>query len=275
MTLPNLPEERPLSERINPPAMHNLVDLERNDDNATNNKEATDDDDDEKKTRSRDAILKDRRKRRKQWSTGVIGMAHSPWEQELENFPTSSWWRQSIKTSFCGLGICHSYQSRHSSTCGRRTRCRILSPPSDSIFASTSCAMFFMGLLILDVIILFTEVTLMALFPCCDVIQQDAISCVPAASSSMAVEDSSHHDRWLASSSSGHYNVCAQDDYHHGYDNMSFEPNVNHPVGCDSHKWQLVHQIEPVLFVIAMLILSCFFLELNVLVAVLKPRVFF
>ena len=126
-----------------------------------------------------------------------------------------------------------------------------------------------MALLLLDVIILFIEILLLALFPHCSVIVRDAISCCPAE------EDDEHDDgagsqlRFLeAASGHGeeHHDVCEADD---------LRAFPEYEAGCDEHKWSTVHTVEEVLFALTITILSIFMVELNVVMIALKPQIFF
>ena len=105
-----------------------------------------------------------------------------------------------------------------------------------------------MGLLMLDVIILFVEVFLFASYPMCSLIERDGISCCP---------DSGDH-RFLSEEG-----ICpaGTKDSGHAY--------------CDDHKWERVHKVEEFLFVLTIFILSLFFVELNIIMVTLRPRIFF
>lgn len=109
-----------------------------------------------------------------------------------------------------------------------------------------------MGLLLTDVIVLFVELFLLAMFPSCDIVERDAISCCPSPSRFLAEDDSSH-------------DFCE----------AGLEAAFDNPASCDSHKWRRVHVAENALFIMTLIILSLFFLELNICMVALKPRVFF
>ena len=129
-----------------------------------------------------------------------------------------------------------------------------------------------MGLLLLDIFILFTELFLLSTYPMCYTIERDAISCCPVDTSTT---DGDETLRWLAGGEGGGHD----DDDHHAAklcDDMDgFYPMYDYPVGCDSHKWERVHKAEFALFILTMLILSSMFLELNIEMIVLTPKVFF
>lgn len=106
------------------------------------------------------------------------------------------------------------------------------------------------GLLLLDVLILFTELFLMSLFPSCSIIVRDAYSCCLAHDGSAAAE----HARWLASDS--HSDICEPPSEIGKYE-----------AGCDPHKYNAVHMTEKVLFSFTIAILSFMMLELLCLMA--------
>jgi hypothetical protein len=117
-----------------------------------------------------------------------------------------------------------------------------------------------MALLVLDVLILCTELFLLATYPNCHTIRRDAISCCPVLEGEAA--------RFLAESSSesGHAEEFCEG---------GLEPFPDYEAGCDEHKYEGVHTTEEVLFALTMTILFVFFIELNVSMAALGPCVFF
>lgn len=116
---------------------------------------------------------------------------------------------------------------------------------------------FFAGLLLLDVLIIFAELALLTLFPTCNLVERDAISCCPAA-------DESHSERFLADTEESH-GFCAQ----------GLEAFSEYEAGCDEHKHESIHKIETFLFALTLAILSTFFVELTLMMIALKPRIFF
>jgi hypothetical protein len=116
---------------------------------------------------------------------------------------------------------------------------------------------FFAGLLLLDVLIIFAELALLTLFPTCDLVERDAISCCP-----VAAEDSPAA-RFLSEAS--HEDFCAP----------GLEAFLEYEAGCDEHKHENIHKIETFLFSLTLAILSTFFLELTLMMVALKPRIFF
>lgn len=104
-----------------------------------------------------------------------------------------------------------------------------------------------MALLLLDVIILFTEIFLLAQYPSCSIITRDAISCCP-------VEETDHSELLRRFLSGGDEGICEQG-------TVALEES---PAGCDEHKYHAVHVAEEVLFAFTVTILSVFFIELTV-----------
>ncbi len=90
-----------------------------------------------------------------------------------------------------------------------------------------------LGLLVFDILIIFTEMFLMIEFPYCDIITRDCEACCP-----YEKDIADQNERWLAES------YCPS-----GYD-------VTGEASCDSHKWETVHTIETVLFSFTIIILS-------------------
>ena len=126
----------------------------------------------------------------------------------------------------------------------------------DTLHSHTS-QVILSSLLLLDVIILFVELFLLATYPPCHAIERDAISCC---------DEHNHTDdhlrRWLAGGGDDH-GLC--------------EVGEVSPLEatCDDHKWEAVHTIEEVLFGLTIAILSLFFVELNVTMICLRPQIFF
>lgn len=121
--------------------------------------------------------------------------------------------------------------------------------------------MFLAFLLLLDVVILFTELALLTLFPSCNLVERDGISCCPLN------EDLINNEvRWLAGSdASSDYYSCA----------AGLEPMKDYEATCDSHKWHTVHVIEDVLICVTISILTVFFIELNALMIAITPGIYF
>jgi hypothetical protein len=129
---------------------------------------------------------------------------------------------------------------------------------------TTKVQMTLMALLILDVLILCTELFLLAAYPECHTIRRDAISCCPVLEGDAAVD---HSARLLAESGeNGHSEEFCE---------AGLEPSPDYKAGCDEHKWEGVHTAEEVLFSLTMTILFVFFIELNFSMAALGPGIFF
>jgi hypothetical protein len=125
-----------------------------------------------------------------------------------------------------------------------------------------------MGLLLLDIIILFAEILILASYPHCSIIRRDAISCCPTSA------DGSEHRQLLfvlRRISESHENREDEDIC----EDPGFTAHFDFPAGCDEHKWHTVHTIETVLFALTISILSLFFLELTASMIALKPQIFF
>ncbi len=116
-----------------------------------------------------------------------------------------------------------------------------------------------MSLLLLDVIILFIELFLLTQFPMCAVIERDCVSCCPA------MENDEHQGlRFLLGETEHHGDICEE----------GLRPDFTSG-GCDPHKWKSVHTAELVFFSVTIVILSIFFIELNLEMLALHPGVFF
>lgn len=89
-----------------------------------------------------------------------------------------------------------------------------------------------LGLLCLDIIIIFTEMFLMTEYPYCGIVERDCLACCP-----YEKDAGDAANRWLAES------YCDA-----GYDVTGF-------ASCDDHKWAGVHKIETVLFSCTIIIL--------------------
>ena len=110
-----------------------------------------------------------------------------------------------------------------------------------------------MTLLLLDVVILFTEIFLLATYPNCSTIVRDAISCCPVVGA--------EGERFLSETHGEGY--CEEG-----------EPS-EYDAGCDEHKWHKVHKAEEALFISTVIILSIFVVEQNLAMAALTPCIYF
>jgi hypothetical protein len=124
-------------------------------------------------------------------------------------------------------------------------------------------SMFLMGLLLLDVIILFVELFLLTHYPSCLIIERDCISCCAPES---ATNETDHNaERFLS---------VGVDEHHAEVCDAGLEPSYE-TGACDAHKWETIHNVELGLFSVTVTILSIFFLELTMEMIALRPTVFF
>ena len=130
-------------------------------------------------------------------------------------------------------------------------------------FLNSKCMQHFLiGLLMLDVTILFIELAIDAFFPSCYIIERDAISCCAGEgenphSFGMAVS------RFLADPD-GHGDICEAPLIETSY-----------PVGCDDHAHTGIHVAHNVLFSFTIIILLTFEVELLTMMYLIGPDKFF
>jgi Ion transport protein len=120
-------------------------------------------------------------------------------------------------------------------------------------------AYFLVGLLLLDVMILFVELFLSAEFPECRILERDAISCCEAVANNYGGNDD--HARFL--SEEAEHNFC------------ELGSPGDYPAGCDPHKYPGVHTAHLTMRWITILILVTFLVELVVIIIACGPRTFF
>ena len=128
-------------------------------------------------------------------------------------------------------------------------------------FHSNRVQVFFIVLLVLDVIIVFVELFIDAEYPKCHIVIRDATSCCDA---SAYGSSSGSSGRMLAGSSgsgSGH-GLCE------GYTESTV------PADCDSHQHETVHTVHEALYISSVTILSAFALELLLLLVALDLQFF-
>jgi hypothetical protein len=127
------------------------------------------------------------------------------------------------------------------------------------------------ALLILDVLILFSELLLLTYFPMCSVIERDCISCCADSDYTNSTTVDGHNDflRFLAGGDGGD-----EQDHHEEICEAGLQPDYDTGT-CDSHKWETVHTVELVLFSFTVVILSIFLIELNLEMVALRPSIFF
>ena len=127
------------------------------------------------------------------------------------------------------------------------------------VLHSSKMQTFLASLLFLDVLILFAELALLTIYPTCNLVERDAISCCP-----MDNTQEDGHGRWLAGGSP-----------EHDYCDEGLQAMKDYQAGCDSHKWHKVHTVEKFLIALTLAILVIFFVELTITMIALKPKVFF
>lgn len=145
------------------------------------------------------------------------------------------------------------------------------------------------GLLLLDILLLFTELFLLATYPHCSVIERDGLSCAAITEGYEYTDDTigavanytnttttSNATRWLLRSLA---EAVLEDDHSHDDHyapicDAGYELN-GLAAGCDTHKYHAVHTAEAVIFYLTIAILSTFFLELSIEMIALTPAVFF
>jgi hypothetical protein len=137
-----------------------------------------------------------------------------------------------------------------------------------------------MGLLLLDVVILFIELFLAAHYPLCSFVVRDAISCCPISDSNITAFSFTEGDTMptceanTALEGSSHERNRNLEEQHSSLCEAGYEA-YQCPAACDEHKYESVHHAEAVLFYGTVLILCIFLIELITLMICLKPRVFF
>ncbi|EOD09870.1 voltage-gated H+ channel [Emiliania huxleyi CCMP1516] len=120
--------------------------------------------------------------------------------------------------------------------------------------------LFFILLLVLDMLIVITEICLDLEYPSCRLAKRDTVSCCAAG------EEGEHHTlRYLAEAEhGGHHSLCGKGTV-----------EGPHGVGCDEHAHPAVHTAHAVLTWASVAILSLFEIELLTLLAASGLRDFF
>ena len=122
--------------------------------------------------------------------------------------------------------------------------------------------LFFIFLLILDVVVLFVELFIDAEYPRCSIVIRDATSCCPGAYASGSVSSSASVSGSASGSGSGGYHALCG-----AYD-------IGVDADCDSHQHALVHKLHDALFGTSVVILSAFAAELTLLLLALDCQFF-
>jgi len=150
-------------------------------------------------------------------------------------------------------------------------------------FHAPKVQVFFITLLVLDVMIVFVELFVDAEFPRCDIIVRDATSCCNASDTltgshrRLLEEDFFEYGhRFLASASSSASGSASgsSDSGHHGHHAMCEPYTIGLKADCDAHQHEAVHQLHDALYIISVTILSAFALELLLLFAALDRQFF-
>eukprot|EP00325_Prymnesiales_sp_UTEX-LB-985_P010346 CAMPEP_0174712644 /NCGR_PEP_ID=MMETSP1094-20130205/13575_1 /TAXON_ID=156173 /ORGANISM="Chrysochromulina brevifilum, Strain UTEX LB 985" /LENGTH=220 /DNA_ID=CAMNT_0015911733 /DNA_START=131 /DNA_END=789 /DNA_ORIENTATION=- len=132
---------------------------------------------------------------------------------------------------------------------------------------------FFIVLLLLDVMIVFVELFLDAEYPRCYLIERDATSCcnisaIEGRSDHRFLQEIEYSHRFLASGSS------AADDGHHdsGHHALCEPYAIGMKADCDTHKHAVVHELHVVLYACSVSILAVFAVELILLLVSLGSQ---
>ena len=99
------------------------------------------------------------------------------------------------------------------------------------------------GLLCLDIIIIFTELFLQTHYPLCQYVTRDCMACCPSSDSEADHNGEDNPNRWLAG-----------DDHHESYCDAGYD--MTGEAACDDHKYESVHAAEETLFYCTVIILS-------------------
>ena len=126
---------------------------------------------------------------------------------------------------------------------------------------------FLVTILIIDVLALFADLFISATFPECHIIEQQGISCCPAAAAAAATNGA---QRWLSESSTESNSTVE----HYGLCEAPYEES-DIPITCDEYAYPALHIIHSALLTTSVIVLSVFFLELSILVIGIGFRHFF
>jgi Ion transport protein len=121
-----------------------------------------------------------------------------------------------------------------------------------------------MGLLLMDVLVLFLDLFLLAEYPSCSIIERDAISCCPASAEEQGNRMMMRILSEAGASSGEEEELC-----------LAPSDVGLYPAGCNPERWPYAHTAEEVFFGITITILSIFLLENLVQIVVLTPQVYF
>ena len=145
-------------------------------------------------------------------------------------------------------------------------QCRLL-----GILNSPTVQHIIIFMLLLDVIIIFIELTIDAFFPSCELIERDSISCCPS-DEGVDSNGAGEVHRLMA----GINRLLAEKggDGHHS--DVCTYPLVetSYQAGCDEHKYPGVHTAHQVLFSFTLIILILFEIELLLMMYLLGPKTY-
>ena len=117
-------------------------------------------------------------------------------------------------------------------------------------------------LLMIDVLALFADLFISATIPECHIIEQQGISCCPAAVGGA--------QRWLSESSTESNGTAEQ----YSLCEAPYK-ETDIPIACDNYAHPALHKVHSALLTISVIILSIFFLELTILMIGIGVRHFF
>ena len=146
-------------------------------------------------------------------------------------------------------------------------QCRLL-----QILNSPTVQHIIIFMLLLDVIIVFIELTLDAFFPGCNLIEREAVSCCPSDEGVDSNGAGEVQHRLMAGIS--RFLAEKGGDGHHS--DVCIYPLVetSYQAGCDEHKHPGVHTAHDVLFSFTMIILILFEIELLLMMYLLGPKAY-
>ena len=145
-----------------------------------------------------------------------------------------------------------------------------------TILNSPTVQHIIIGMLLLDVCIIFTELAIDAFYPNCNLIERDAVSCC----SPDEEGGDSHHaagevHRFMTGMASRLLAEGGNSDAHHYALCKAPLVSTSNPAGCDDHKYPGVHTAHAVLFSFTLVILGLFEVELLLMIYFLGPKKYF
>ena len=148
-------------------------------------------------------------------------------------------------------------------------QCRLL-----AILNSPTVQHIIIGMLLLDVIIIFIELSLDAFYPSCEIIERNAISCCPLSDEGVDAKGAGDVHRLMT----GISRLLAEkegSDEHHSEEVCAYPlVETSYQAGCDEHKYPGVHTAHEVLFSFTVIILILFEIELLLMMYLLGPKTY-